>query len=211
MNAPERAARAGFRFRPSLVPTLAALATMCLTLALMRWQLNRADEKLARQQSYLARHELPMLRLDAARSDPEAVLYRRISAKGQFEPSRLLFIDNRVHQGRVGFHALAPLRLASGDRVLVNLGWIARGREYPAAPPVAVQTHELTVTGSAVIPSKRYLELTVETTRGNVWQNLDVDRISKLTGVGLLPFVLNSSVPLGTQAPVSEMPESGPK
>ena len=64
-----------------------------------------------------------------------ATNYRRITARGRYEPQFQILIDNRTHNGQAGYHVVTPLRVEGSDiRLLVNRGWIpapAERRETP--------------------------------------------------------------------------------
>ena len=190
--------------------TLAAAAFIALTLALGRWQVNRAEEKAGRQQLFESRMAEPPVRLTGNVPSPDPLMYRRVRASGEWIAARQVFIDNQVHNGRAGFHVITPLRLeGSGDALLVNRGWIARGPEYPRAPEVAVPAGRVEVTGLATRPPARFLELAADTVSGNTWQNLSIERYRERTGVPVLPVVVLADAPAPGLAAVRERPDTG--
>ena len=198
------------RFAPRLVPTLAAVAMIALTLALGRWQAGRAEEKAARQALLDARiRETPVL-LGGSSGPAEALLFRRGQARGTWIGEGQIFIDNQVERGRAGFHVVTPLRLAGSTvAVLVNRGWIARGPSYPQPPAVAVPAGEVEVLGLAALPPRRVLELSEETISGNAWQNLSIARYEQRMRMKLVPvIVLAEQSPAGL-VPVREKPGFG--
>src|SRR5690242_4466927 len=96
-------------FRPRIVPTVATVAFVALTVALGNWQRHRAAEKdaLAVQFEVAAREapvELPS-RDDAAL----ALRFRAVKAAGEYDAGHQILIDNRVRGGRPGFDVVAPL------------------------------------------------------------------------------------------------------
>src|SRR6185436_6927479 len=64
------------RFAPRLVPTLAAIAMIALTVSLGRWQVDRGDEKAARQSMFEARAREAPIVLGGSSGPAEALLYR---------------------------------------------------------------------------------------------------------------------------------------
>lgn len=126
-----------FEFAPGLWPTLATLAVLPLLVGLGLWQLERAEWK----QGLIDRHAA--MGIEAAHS-VAAVLaeggdnaHRPVYASGQYDLERQLLLDNQLHQGVAGYHVLTPLRLAGGDTVLVNRGWLPVGasrQRLPALP-----------------------------------------------------------------------------
>jgi surfeit locus 1 family protein len=183
---------------------------IALTVSLGRWQSGRAAEKAALQAIYEARsREMPVV-LGGSAQSAEALLYRRVRASGTWMPEGQVFIDNRIHDGRAGFHVMTPLRIAgSAFVVLVNRGWVARTAAYPAPPAVATPSGAAEVSGLAALPPRRYLELSAETVEGNVWQNLSLARYAQRMRVELVPvLVLADSVAPGL-VPVREKPDTG--
>ena len=198
-----------FRFAPRLVPTLAAVAMIALLVSLGRWQVARAAEKQARQALLEQRMKEQGVRLGASVSDAAAMLYRHVVAEGRYVPEGQVFIDNRMHLGRAGFHVMTPLRLDSGATVLVNRGWIARDAQYPRPPAVTVPAGAVTVAGLAATPPARVLELSSETVTGNVWQNLSFDRYRERMRIDVMPFEILASSPAPGLAAVEETPDAG--
>ena len=198
-----------FEFVPGLLPTTGAVALVILTLSLAHWQASRAGEKQALQALYEQRLHEPLVELSAAPRG-EDLLFRHVRAEGEYLADAQLFIDNQVHEGRAGFRVVTPLHVdGSGDVVLVERGWIERDAKYPAAPAVAVPSGHVTVTGIAVTPPRRYLELGPGTASGGVWQNLSIERFRETRRENVPPFVIAADVAPEGLAVVRERPDTG--
>jgi surfeit locus 1 family protein len=199
-----------YAFAPRLVPTLAMVLFVALTLSLSRWQAHRAQEKRELQARMEARLAEPPLLLTGAVADPQPLLFRRVRAVGEWVAEGQVFVDNRVDAGRAGFHVVTPLRLrGTRDAVLVNRGWIERTSAYPAAPQVAVPKGMVEVSGIATLPPLRYIELSPETITGNVWQNLSIERYARAQRMTVLPVVVLDDHPAPGLAAVEETPDAG--
>jgi surfeit locus 1 family protein len=199
----------GFSFEPGLVATIAAAAVVALTLWLGNWQLNRAEEKRARQSLLEARVNDTPVRLTAAGPDAQSLLYRRVRAAGRWLGARQFFVDNRIREGRAGFEVITPLELQPGPGVvLVNRGWVARTADYPRAPKVDVPEAPAEITGLAVRPPERFLELSPMTVAGDVWQNLSIERFGQASGLAVLPVVVLLDAPPAGLAAVHEKPDA---
>ena len=194
-------------FTPRLVPTLAAIAMVTLTLWLSHWQTLRGDEKAARQRLLEARATAPTADITSAAIQADPILLRRAQARGTFDAEGQLFIDNRMHGGRAGFHVITPLRLPGGDVLLVNRGWVARTSAYPSPPDVPVPAGEQAVQGLATLPPQRFLELSPEVVAGRVWQNLSIERYAAQSPRPVVPVVLLSAYP--GLVPGEERPDAG--
>ncbi len=184
-----------YHFQPRLVTTLAAGAGLALALAAAQWQLNRAHEKegLAARLESLAR--APAVSLTAAEAKAEDLEWRRVTVRGRFAPSYAVFIDNRIRRGVAGYHVVMPLeigntRSGSGRYVLVNRGWIAGSPDRARLPEVTTPEATVQITGLAVLPSRRFLELSANVAQGKVWQNLTVERYREAFPIPLQPVVI---------------------
>lgn len=199
-----------FQFRPRLVPTLAAAATIALTLHLAQWQRGREQEKLELQALLDARSKLPPHKLQIGDNDGDTLRYRRVLMTGEYVAAKQIYLDNKDFNGKVGYHVLTPFRLAGANvHVMVNRGWVARGGDYPN-PPVAVPPAGLTeVEGTATLPVRRFLELSDANVQGNVWQNLTFERVSKNLGINVLPLMVLAAKPPPELRPVVEVPDAG--
>lgn len=199
-----------YSFRPGPVPTLAAAALIALTVSLGRWQLNRAEEKGARQALLEARQGEMPVRITGSVPSAEPLLYRRVTAAGEWIASGQVFVDNQSHAGRAGFHVVTPLRIRGSEAaVLVNRGWIARGREYPAPPAVGLPAGPVEVSGLAILPPARFLELSAQGVTGDVFQNLSIERYREAKRLAVLPFVILADTPAPGLAAVREAPKMG--
>jgi surfeit locus 1 family protein len=186
---------ARFHFQPRLAGTLAAAAGVAVTLALAHWQVGRAHEKeaLAARLESLAKD--PPVTLSSAAVRVEDVEWRRVTARGRFDPRYGVLIDNRVRHGVAGFHVVMPLELGgnSGEGrryVLVNRGWIAGNADRSRLPDVRTPEGTVEVAGIAVTPSRRFLELSDRVAEGKVWQNLTLHRYREAVPIAVQPVVI---------------------
>jgi surfeit locus 1 family protein len=126
-----------------------AMCAMCVRLGF--WQLDRLDQRRARNAVMLAGMRQAPRPVDAAlvaemRRDPPRLAYRRVVARGRYLPAAELVLRGRVEGGRPGVHLATPLVLEDGGVLLVNRGWVPAAdavtpaeRPAPAAGIVAVE------------------------------------------------------------------------
>jgi surfeit locus 1 family protein len=198
-----------YEFRPRLIPTLATLCMMAITFSAGRWQLNRVSEKESLQSLFQQSQQLPAVNLARPMADANVLHYRAVVAEGEFLPDKQIYIDNREHDGRSGYHVITPLKIAgTGDIVLVNRGWVERGRNYSVAPVVQVPDGRIPVMGIGSLPSKKFLELSDQAIAGKVWQNLTFERVKVVLGLNVLPIlVLQQNDRTSGLSPVAEQPD----
>jgi surfeit locus 1 family protein len=172
-------------------PIVATLIGIAITASLGNWQLNRAAEKRelkARADAFAAE---PPIHVSAPEIPAAQIDQRRVEARGVFDPRYAVYIDNRLHRGAPGYHVIMPLALPGGERyVLVNRGWIARPLDRRDEPSVPTPATEVTIAGTAVLPSQRVLELSDKVTEDRIWQNLTLDRYREAMPIAIQPFVL---------------------
>jgi len=125
--------------------------------------------------------------------DWDAWRFRPVLASGTFDASHQVLLDNRIHEGRPGFLVVTPLVLADGRTVLVDRGWVAAGATRDALPSMPPPTGTVTIAGRVNQPPASYLELSTETARGPVWQNLNLARYEDATGLRVLPVVVEQT------------------
>ena len=207
MPSPARSsAPAPRRFRPRALPTLATIAAVVLFVAAGQWQQRRMQGKEALRAQFDAASIAAPVALAAlpVSTDWTALRYRPVSAAGEYDARRQVLVDNRVHDGHVGYHVITPLVLADGRTVLVNRGWAPQGASRAVLPQVAPPAGPVTVRGRVAIPATGVFELSQDTTTGPVWQNLDPARFSAATGVAVLPVMIEA-----LDAPSPPAPDDG--
>ena len=129
------------------------------------WQLRRLSEKRDLNDLLDARASLVVEPLAAVvpftpsvSTDPaaiDAVVWRTVSAVGQYRPQDEVLVRSRSLNGAPGAYVLTPLLLADGRAVAVNRGWIPASGP-PVLPPEAVATRgEVFVEGLLVAGQHR--------------------------------------------------------
>ena len=127
------------RFAPRWWATTLYLVVALAMLALGRWQLARADEKIALLESAERARAAPAVALERVDDVERAAdAHRRVLLAGRWEDERQLLWDNRAHAGRAGYEVITPFRLDGGRLALVNRGWIAPGPTRDVLPDVSL-------------------------------------------------------------------------
>jgi cytochrome oxidase assembly protein ShyY1 len=190
--------RFSFRFR--LLPFIAMLVVAAIGISLGQWQLRRAAEKEAIEQRITERTKEPPLRLDgvaASAADAETLEFRRVAVRGEFLPGWTIYLDNRPHEGKPGFHVITPLKIAgSGRHILVARGWVARDvADRSRIPEIATPAGVVEVTGSVRRHASRLLQLgqPAPLKPGAIVQNLDAAQLAQATGLEFEPFIVEQA------------------
>ena len=187
------------KFRPGWGASIATAVALGITLSLGNWQVRRAEEKLALQERLDSRARDGALEVTPRRLEAKDVQYARVSAHGIFLARYTILLDNRVHNGVVGYDVVSPLRIDGGDMcVLVNRGWIAAGPRRDVLPNFRTPAGLQSLEGIADVAGRGYLELgedrAAESKPGAavepVWQHLKLERYAQLTGLAVQPFFI---------------------
>lgn len=175
--------------------TLAAIAGIAVTVSLGRWQLARADQKLAIEAALRERQAAPALsgRDLAVLDDFGSLLHRRVQLRGRWLASATVYLDNRQMHGRPGFYVITPLQLADAPRVvLVQRGWIPRDFEdRTRLAPVLTPQGEVEIEGrvanmpSALLALGGEAKAALSGGSSRIRQNLDLDELRAQTRADL--------------------------
>ncbi len=183
-----------FVFQPSLWPTAAAAATIVLMIYLGLWQVGRGEEKQRLQDRYDAMAKEPAVAMPETPVAADDYRYRRVEAEGVYEPRYMILLDNRIRRGRVGYEVVMPLRLGESPvHLLVNRGWVPAGQTRDDLPEVQTPSERVKISGVAVVPTDKILELSEITREGKVWENLVLDRYRVAFPVEIQPVVLQQT------------------
>jgi surfeit locus 1 family protein len=98
------------------------LAAGCIRLGV--WQLDRLDERRARNAAIAASLSAPPTTWGAATRDPLLARHRRVQLAGRYRFDRELVLTSRGRDGAPGVYLLTPLQVTDGSLVLVNRGWV---------------------------------------------------------------------------------------
>jgi len=114
----------------------AIFATACVFLG--RWQMDRRAETLAEINRVVSNYSatpIPFaaakdqfVKLDADREWTQVVLHGRYDESGQ------RIVRNRPLNGQPGYEVVVPLKLDSGETVVIDRGWLPIGNKTPGSP-----------------------------------------------------------------------------
>lgn len=139
-----------YQFKPKWWILVLSIVLILIFTRLGIWQLSRANEKEEKQfvLDQLAREAV--LKMPSSRVELDDLLFRSVEATGQFIEELTIYLDNKIHQGSVGYHVLTPLRIENSTmHVLVDRGWIAMGKNRSSLPEIYTPTNTVTISGVA--------------------------------------------------------------
>jgi cytochrome oxidase assembly protein ShyY1 len=132
----------------------AALAVAAACVALGFWQLDRFDQRRARNDllhaNVAAAPVAPDALLGVGRPLPPGQQWRRVEAHGRYDEAHQILVRNRPLEGATGYYVLTPLVTDDGPALLVNRGWVPIGATALARPDVpAAPAGQVTVIARA--------------------------------------------------------------
>lgn len=192
--------------RRHVLPLLLGAGLMALGVALGNWQLRRAQEKTSLQQRWAAAGAAVPQDWQVARKAPAAddasasgsADWRKVRLAGYWVPEKAVLLDNRMHEGRPGYHVFMPLSLpatagTAAEWVLVNRGWIAAPPRRDTLPLVATPVGTVSVEGMARVPGARPFTLADTAGQGTVWQYIDLDAYRAWSGLAVAGMTVSQT------------------
>jgi surfeit locus 1 family protein len=180
-----------FKFRAKLWPTMATIVVIITMVSLGNWQISRAQEKEERHEQIGKLSVQPAVLMPTSLVEIEDYKFKQVEARGTFISSHTIYLDNKMYKGAAGYHIVMPLKLTeSSMHVLVNRGWVPAGRDRSILPIVTTPTDAVLVTGRAVSVPTKVFALSDEIVAGQVWPNLQLERVQQVTGLDLQPVMI---------------------
>ena len=200
---------------PRWLMAFAAIA-FCLLTGLGIWQLQRLTQKEALLAAIAERSTGAPVALPPPAEwptlDPRGYDYRHVTASGTFEHGKEALVFRVLEGGRArlsepGFLVLTPLRLASGDAVIVNRGFVPQAMGDAASRAAAQLAGTVTVNGLMRPPEPRNLFTPADLPAQNLWYSRDPAAIAVARGLDrAAPFTIDADAtpnpggwPLGGQ------------
>jgi len=127
------------------------MCALCVRLGF--WQLDRLEQRRARNAALVRMGALPPLVLDAAtadsiRRDPARFINRRVTVRGSYLPAGEVVLRGRAHEGSPGVHLVTPLvSEGAGVLVMVNRGWVPSPDAATVDPAAYTEPGDRAVTG----------------------------------------------------------------
>ena len=181
-------------FKPALFPTIVFFVVLPILLNLGFWQLDRAEEKRELITLFKHQNELgPLVIKDSIQLD-EKLNYRSAQIKGEYNSSKQIFIDNKIHQGETGVYALTPFKLKGSEySILVNRGWVPMLIDRSALPKIDTPIQTLVLKGKIKINTKKPFTVGDKFQSNEGWpalmQWINFSEIEKKSGLKLLPYI----------------------
>ncbi|WP_258805954.1 SURF1 family protein [Pseudarthrobacter sp. NS4] len=114
----------------------AIFATACVFLG--RWQMDRRAETLAEIDRVVTNYSAAPVPFAEARDQfmklEPAKEWTQVELTGSYDVAGQRVVRNRPLNGQPGYEVVVPFRLASGETVVVDRGWLPIGNKNPGSP-----------------------------------------------------------------------------
>lgn len=196
--------------RRYIATTLLVLAAVAVMARLGVWQLERREQRLARNADLAAKLAAPPVSLNEAAAAPgwplpadrDAVRNTRAQAQGRFDFSHQVILVQQLFEGMPGVRLVAPLVLEGSDRaVLVDRGWVPTDQvEAARQGQFDVETGEVTVVGvlqpSQILrgqAAERAAQVAARSGPQTDWYRVDIELLQRQMPYTLLPVYLQQA------------------
>lgn len=137
----------GWQFRPPWWAIVGTLLGCAVTINLGLWQWHRGLAREALDAQYASAVTQQALALSVDSAVPAGADAVSATARGHYDASRQLLLDNQVHDRMPGYQVLTPFVLDDGGIVLVNRGWLPQNPDRRVLPALAISDATTTVNG----------------------------------------------------------------
>ena len=158
------------------------------------WQLSRAEYKDNLLDKIAERKDLRPVSIAELPQEEQERLFLPVYVRGTFDTRHQFLYDNRIMSGRAGYHVYTPLRLQTGDSILVNRGWVSQGKTRQDLPEIPASLTTVEFEGLIdKIPSKGFVlseQVHDEISWPMVLQYIDTKELEQILGHSLMPVVI---------------------
>ena len=198
--------------RAWLLTTLLVFIGTGICIRLGIWQLDRLKQRRAFNSQVISMRAAKPLNLNQnIPTDISTMEWRAVTVTGEYDFENQVALRNQFNGDQYGYHLITPLRF-SGGAVLVDRGFIpADGNVAPKDWRKYDETGQVTVTGQLRLGQDKPAFGGVadeEASHLDLWNNLNVDRISKQSPYPiLLVYVQPNEIQNDTVPPIPYQPE----
>jgi len=185
---------ASYHFNPGVISTLVTIALLYTMMSLGFWQLDRAEFKDTLQQKIEQRKNLSAVGLDELPLSSDERRYIPAKFIAEYDEQHIFLLDNKILNGRVGYHVYTPAKVSDGRAVLVSRGFVEMGRTRDQLPELKTPPGNIEIQGLLDLPPSRALLLAENVQQTERWpvvlQYVDLAEISQLLGYELYDMIL---------------------
>ena len=154
------------------------------------WQISRGDEKAEIIEAF----ELQQTR-QAIEFSANSKQWERVYIDGKIDKQRVIYLDNIIYKGMLGFKVLAPIYIEENKIMLVDFGWIKQPESRDEVSLVSI-SEDQNIYVSGVLETPEMGLILSEDIFTNNWpkisQSKSITALESLFEEEILPFILLS-------------------
>ena len=170
-------------FRPTFWPTVFTVPAILVMLGLSVWQVQRLHWKEDMIAERVARTTAAPIALPPAGTDLVPLEFRRVTVTGTFDHAHELYLAARSQNGNVGYWIMTPLKMESGETVLIERGWVPEEKKRPETRPQGQLAGTVTLNGIIRLPQVKTFFQPENEPAKNVWFYIDPAQMAGAAGV----------------------------
>jgi len=135
--------------------------TFCGLLRLGIWQMSRAQEKIALQESYTAMgadYATPVeeVGMSGLENDALTIQNLHVSLTGEFRNDKTLFLIYQNYEDNLGYEVVTPFKLDSSEKIVfVSRGWVLANTYEEMKEKVGPVPGHMTIEGQLYVPTPK--------------------------------------------------------
>lgn len=189
------------KFHFARLPTVAVAIGIAILLGLGFWQLQRLGWKNEMNASRLVASVSPPI-VVTDNLPPRAADFTRLRVRGEFAQDKRAFVLARTVRGEFGYHLLMPLKIASGEFLLVDTGWVPDSLKGERLGAKNGTIEGYTRVG---LPKKNFFVPNNDPKSG-FWSHIDVAQIAEAMEIAAAPYYLQAVKITPTTGAVGDYP-----
>lgn len=172
-----------------------ALIFFCIFMSLGIWQVQRSHQKKSLLATYAARTaHAPFKASDL--SQPNDWRFYRVTLTGSFDNKHTFFLDNKTHQGQVGYEVYTPFKANDLDLpILVDRGFVPMGESRKNLPIIKDISDDTTITGLLNTPPVLITFGKITDSKQINWplrvEFINLPQLGKLSDQTFFPYIVN--------------------
>ena len=150
------------------------------------WQLDRAQEKMSLQDTYLEMgtdqpvpvDDVPMSGLE---NDALNIQNLHVSASGEYMNDKTIFLIYQTHEDNIGYEVITPFKLDEADKIVfVSRGWILANTYEETKDKVQPILGKQTIQGQVFVPTLKQADRTNDIDLSDVQWPLELRYLNML-------------------------------
>ena len=154
------------------------------------WQINRGNEKTEIIEAFELQQSGQAIEFSS-----DSQKWERVYVSGKLDDERIIYLDNVIHKGILGFKVLAPVFIEDNKIVLVDFGWIKQPQSRDQVSFVSISDNK-NVSVSGVLEAPEMGLILSEDIFTNNWpkisQSKSITALESLFEEEIVKFILLS-------------------